>query len=185
MKIKLKILFLPLFLFLFSYQGCILEDFDVIPINIPVALPFVLADDGSQNFIMSEAVFCLDSNEIYVDYAGKIKKLTLVEVAFRFDNVTPSDVVGDMEFVLKETDITGEIIIDHEINGFTPAAYLIPAYPSVLDLNQSQLEKMNGYLSAGGTCFYGNVSIANLSPQGSPKIISGFADMLFKAETEF
>ena len=71
------------------------------------------------------------------------------------------------------------------MDGFTLATYLIPAYPSVLDLNQAELEKMNGYLSGGGTCFYGNVSIANLTPQGSPKIINGFVDMLFRAETEF
>ncbi len=186
MKLKIKyIILLTSVIFLFTYQGCGLEDFNTVPVNIPVSLPVFLVDDGTQTTVISEALFCLDSNEIYQDFRSQITSMTLVEVAFRFSDVIPAETAGDMRFMLRKSDAAGDILIDHLITGLTPELYKIPRSPYILDLPQEQLDLMNAYLGSNGTCFYGYVGIENLSPAGRPKVLKGYVDMLFKAVTEF
>lgn len=186
MKLKTKyIVLLTGVIFLFTYQGCGLEDFNTLPVNIPVSVPIFLVDDGTQSTIISEAVFCLDSNEIYNDYRSQIQSMTLVEVAFRFSDVIPAEVMGDMQFILRKSDVTGVILVDHLITGLSPALYKIPGSPYILDLPPDELEQMNAYLGNNGTCFYGYVGVSNLSPSGRPKVLKGYVDMLFKAVTKF
>ena len=186
MKNQLKyILLFTSFISIFSYQGCVVEDFNKVPLNIPVTLPVLLADDGTQTVMISEALFCLDSNQIYNDFRSQIKSMTLVEISFRFSDVIPSETTGDMRFILRKADVTGDILIDHSISSLTPEEYKIPASPYILQLSPDQLEQMNAYLGNNGTCFYGYIGIDNLSPSGRPKVIKGYVDMLFKAVTEF
>jgi hypothetical protein len=182
---KFIFILLPLLISLFFIKGCFLEEFDTIPLNIPVDLPFVLNDPVGFDSISAQAPFTIDTNKIFLDYKGKMKSLSLAEMAIRFSEAQPTDLQGTLRFTLRKSNASGDIIINQILTGFNPATYLHPNAPYILDLTQEELEVMSGFLAQNGTSFYGEVSLTNVTPAFSQKNLKGFVDMLFVAEVEY
>jgi hypothetical protein len=179
--IKTGASFFLLFL-MFTWNGC--DEFNHLPLNIPFSLPVYMT--GSNTIISDSSSYCLGiDSQTYDQYRDKIRSLHFVEAAFRTISVSPVDLSGDITVTLK--DGTGAELFSYVIPDATPADYMKPNTPYILDLRQEQIDLINEYLDSVlnvGACFTGTVTVDNIIGQ-PPFTIEGAVDMVIEADTEF
>jgi len=171
-----------LFLMLF-WNGC--DDFNSLPLNIPFTLNVTV--DGSSNTLSDTSdPFCITTDsQTYSEYQDKIQSLHFVEAAYRTISVTPVDLKGDITVALYDGD--GNVVFSHVIPSATPADYMKPNTPFILQLNQEQIDFINANLDQllqTGACFSASFTVENITGQ-TPYHIDGAIDMVIEADTQF
>jgi len=169
-----------LFLML-TWNGC--DDFNSLPLNIPFTIDVSVSGSGST--LSNSQSYCLSTDsETYDEYRDKIQSLTFIEAAFRTTSVLPSDLSGNINVTLQDGD--GNVLFSYDIPGASPADYLSPNSPYILQLNQSQIDFINTYLNSllnQGACFTATITVNNITGQ-APYTINGAIDMVIEADTE-
>jgi hypothetical protein len=178
---KLKILILPaLLLFMFSFNGCILDSFDSIPLDIPITFEINISGQNAQNQASTD--FCLSDNQLYLDYQSKINQINLLEITFRPTEVVPTNLSGDITITIAKSD--GTVLITKPLGTISPADYLPPNSPYVLTLTQAELQVIDAYLNASGDCFTATISVTNMNPgAGVDKTLNASIDVVFRTDT--
>ena len=185
MKKELYILLLIIITstFVFINSGC--DVFNNFPINIPVSKSF--AAYGNSSTVSGSGPICLNEDSpTYRDYKDKIKSLTFIQAAFRFDSVIASGISAPNlkgDFIITVSGENYSELFSIKINNINPTDYINKAY--VLPLNQNQSQSINSYISnLNNTCLLGKVEISNITGGNSPFLITGVIDMVFEADTE-
>jgi hypothetical protein len=165
-----------------AWNGC--DEFNKLPLNIPFTLTVHLT--GSDNTISdSSDLFCLtQDSQTYQKYQDKINSLHFIEAAYRTISVVPTDLSGNITVALK--DGNDNVLFQYVIPNATPADYMKPNSPYVLQLNQTQIDFINQYLSTllnSGACFYATVTVDNINGQ-PPYTLDGAIDMVIEADTQ-
>ncbi len=169
-----------LFLML-TWNGC--DEFNSLPLNIPFTIDVNVS--GSSTTLSDSQSYCLSTDsETYDEYRDKIQSLHFIEAAYRTKNVVPADLSGNTTVTLQ--DGNGNVLFSYEIPGATPADYLSPNSPYILQLNQSQIDFINTYLNSllsQGACFTATITVNNINGQ-PPYTIEGAIDMVIEADTQ-
>ncbi len=164
-----------------TWNGC--DKFNSLPLNIPFT--FNVSVSGSAATLSDSQSYCLGTDsETYNEYRDKIHSLHFIEAAFRTTNVDPETLSGNITVTLQDGD--GNILFSYDIPGATPADYMTPNSPYILQLNQSQIDFINTYLNSllnQGACFTATVTVNNITGQ-PPYTIEGAIDMVIEADTE-
>ncbi len=178
--IRFSTSFVLLFLML-TWNGC--DEFNSLPLNIPFSLPVHV--EGSASTLSDSTSYCLSTDsQTYNEYRDKINSLHFVEAAYRTTNVMPADLSGNINVTLKDGD--NNVLFSYDIPGVTPADYMSPHSPYILQLDQSQIDFINTYLNSllnQGACFTATITVSNISGQ-APYTIDGAVDMVIEADTE-
>lgn len=162
-----------------SFNGCILDAFDHIPLNVPVTIP--IATSGSGNILIGSDTYCLDENaDVFKDYQGKINSVKFVQAAYRTQSVS-SGLEGDLSITVKDSD--GNTLFNLTYQNIKPADYMPPNSPLVLKLNQNQIQALDNYLqNFNNQCLTGQVQILVTNGQ-APYQLNAFVDFVLETDT--
>jgi hypothetical protein len=173
--------YIVLLFLMLAWNGC--DKFNSLPLNIPFSLPIHV--EGSASTLSDSSSYCLSTDsQTYNDYRDKINSLHFIEAAYRTTSVVPADLSGDINVALKDGD--GNVLFSYDIPNATPADYMSPNSPYILQLDQSQIDFMNTYLNSllsQGACFTATVTVSNITGQ-APYTIDGAVDMVIEADTD-
>jgi len=171
-----------LLLLTLTWNGC--DEFNSLPLNIPFSINVHLQGSGSSLSDSSEP-YCLNTDsDTYNEYRDKIKSLHFIEAAYRTKSVVPADLSGDITVTLR--DDSGNELFRYVIPNATPADYMKPNSPYILQLTQDQIDFINQYLDNflnSGACFSTTVTVDNITGN-PPYSIEGAVDMVIEADTE-
>jgi hypothetical protein len=172
---------LVLLFLMLTWNGC--DKFNSLPLNIPFSLPFQI--EGSAATLTDNVSYCLSTDsQTYNEYRDKINSLHFIEAAYRTTSVLPADLSGDINVTLQDGD--GNVLFSYDIPNATPADYMSPNSPYILQLDQGQIDFINTYLNSllnQGACFTATITVSNISGQ-APYTIDGAVDMVIEADTE-
>jgi hypothetical protein len=164
-----------------AWNGC--DSFNSLPLNIPFTID--VSVQGSAATLSDSQSYCLSTDsETYNEYRDKIQSLHFVEAAYRTTGVVPTNLTGNITVTLQ--DDNGNVLFSYDIPGATPADYMTPNSPYILQLNQSQIDFINTYLNnllSQGACFTATVTVSNITGQ-PPYTVEGAIDMVIEADTE-
>lgn len=165
-------------LLLFFSSGC--DDFNKLPLNIPITVNF----DLNGGALSSTRDFCLDDYSAYTDYQDNIDNIQLLRVIYRTYSVTPNDLKGDIRVKITKQD--GTVLVNQVVSGVIPSSYISPNQPLEFVLTQEELQAFNAYLSQlNNLCFFATISVENITAGDPPFALTGAVDILFEAETNF
>ncbi len=164
-----------------SFNGCILDAFDHIPLNVPVSMK--IATQGNGNILLGSGSYCLDENaDVFKDYQNKINSIKFIQAAYRTESVSPG-LEGDLSITVKDS--TGSTLFTLTYQNVKPADYMPPKSPLILNLNQNQIQALDNYLQTfNNQCLTGEVQILVTSGQ-APYELTGFVDFVLEADTNF
>ncbi len=162
-----------------SFNGCILDAFDHIPLNVPVTIP--ISTSGSGNILYGSGTYCLDENsDVFKDYQDNINSVRFVQAAYRTKSVSPG-LEGDLTIAVKDS--SGNPLFTLTYNNVKPADYMAPNQPLILNLNQNQVQALDQYLQTFvGQCLTGEVTIHVTGGQ-SPYNLDAMVDFVLETDT--
>ena len=158
-----------------SFISTSCDEFDSIPLNIPVSFDFTATGN---NPVYDSGTYCLDdSSSTYSKYADDIETLTYVEAAYRTKSSSSSTLSVTLNVRVINTN-TQAAIIDFTLPNFKPSDYI--SAPLVLAFNQTQIQALNTYLAdKNNRCFRAVITHGGM-PAG--QTVVGAVDIVFKAD---
>ena len=170
-----------LLLLTFSWNSC--DSLNSLALNIPFSINVELKGTGTSLSDTEPACLTTES-DTYEKYSNKINSLKFVAAAFRTISVSPSNLSGDI--TIKLLNDSGDELFSYTKYNATPADFIKPNLPFILQLTQNQIDFINYYLDDvlhGGACFTAIVSVDNLNGN-PPYTLKGAIDMVIEADTK-
>src|SRR3972149_632150 len=87
----------------FSFNGCILDAFNTIVLNIPITIANI-STGGLLAQNVASTSFCLSESDVYQDYVDKINEIDLLEITARPTQVAPANLSGEVVLTISRRD---------------------------------------------------------------------------------
>jgi hypothetical protein len=184
MKDLKKILpLLTVILFLLSFNGCILDAFDNIPLNVPFTIPIKAV--GVVSPITDNSYYSLSTSETFSKYEKKVNNFYFIGAAFRTEPDSVSDgLQGDLNLTVQ--DGNGDTLFTKSYTGVRPADYGAPNAPLQITLNENEKNKLDTYLNSdvpiNQKSFTGSV-LLQITNGGVPYYLVGYLDFVIEMDT--
>jgi hypothetical protein len=180
--IKLLSLFIS-GLLLISFNGCILDAFNNVPLNVPFTIPIKAV--GVTTIITDSSCYSLSTSDTFSRYEKKVNNFYFVGAAFRTEPDSVSEgLQGDLSLTV--LDGNGDTLFTKTYMGVRPADYGAPNPPLQIALDQNEKNKLDAYLNSNEPInqkSFTGIVLLQITNGSVPYYLVGYLDFVIEMDT--
>lgn len=175
---------LILIYFAFTSDGCILDSFKTLPVNVATSIEFGASDIYFPSFPMN-GEYCMSESSDYMRYINDIKKITYIGMIYRTTSVSP----GLKANMLVTLTFNGVPFFSKTFTNFSPGNYSPPNRPLKFKLSQESKNLLNKFLNDSSIppdqkCFEGTANVEIIDGT-QPYSLNSVIDVALQLDTKF